>query len=63
MPTDSQPEIESFNLAELNVSALDVRLELTSLVPQVFPVCHVNCSTNRCNVNCTSNSGCVANGL
>ncbi|HEX5289103.1 MAG TPA: hypothetical protein VFX25_09545 [Streptosporangiaceae bacterium] len=39
----SEPEIESFNLEELDVSGLDARLELTTLMPQIFPVCHIDC--------------------
>jgi hypothetical protein len=43
----SGPEIESFNLEDLDISALDVRLELTTLLPQNFlPVCPGNCSSN-----------------
>jgi hypothetical protein len=57
------PEIESFNLAELDVSALDVRLELTSLLPHNLPGCNGNCATHTfsCNLNvsCGKNSGCV----
>jgi hypothetical protein len=47
------PEIESFNLADLNVSGLDARLELTTVIPQLI-VCD-NCTTN---VECTYNTGC-----
>ncbi len=57
------PEIESFNLAELDVSALDVRLELTAIVPHNFPGCDGNCSTHTfsctANASCGKNSGCV----
>ncbi len=67
MPKDPgvQPEIESFNLADLDVSALDVRLELTAIVPHNFPGCDGNCSTHTftCTVNCSTNSGCVCNSL
>ena len=70
MATDRNPqlpEIESFNLAELDVSALDVRLELTSLVPHNLPGCDNNCSTHtfKCtaNVSCGSNSGCIINAV
>jgi hypothetical protein len=42
----SGPEIESFNLEDLDISALDARLELTTLVPQVMPVCFGNCNSN-----------------
>jgi hypothetical protein len=37
--TPEEPEIESFNLADLDVSPLDVRLELTSLLPQAPHPC------------------------
>jgi hypothetical protein len=61
------PEIESFNLAELDVSALDVRLELTSLVPHNLPGCDGNCSSHgfSCGINasCGTNSGCVIHGV
>jgi hypothetical protein len=60
------PEIESFNLAELDVSVLDVRLELTSLLPHNLPGCNGNCSmhTFKCtlNVSCGTNTGCVVLG-
>jgi hypothetical protein len=49
------PEIESFNLADLNVSALDTRLELTTIIPQ-YIICDGNCTTN---VSCGYNTGCV----
>jgi len=32
---DELPEIESFNMSELDVSCLDTRLELTTLMPEV----------------------------
>ena len=56
-------EIESFNLADLDVSALDARLELTTVIPDII-VCPGNCTTNcggNCNVNCTTNFGCNCN--
>jgi hypothetical protein len=61
----AQPEIESFNLADLDVSALDVRLELTAIIPHNFPGCNGNCNTHTivCGTNCTTNSGCVCNSL
>ena len=61
----AQPEIESFNLADLDVSALDIRLELTAIVPHNFPGCNGNCGTHTitCGTNCTTNSGCVCNSL
>jgi hypothetical protein len=65
-----EPEIESFNLADLDVSALDVRLELTTLLPHNFPgcdgFCDVNCHVydiNGCTVNCPVNHGCGCNAL
>jgi len=69
-------EIESFNLADMDVSAMDVRLELTSVVPSII-ICDGNwcsshgggCSTNGnhcaadCGTNkCTSDSGCQVDG-
>jgi hypothetical protein len=53
-------EIESFNLSDLNVSALDLRLELTGMIPAcTLIVCPGNyCSGNGCNVHCDSNGGC-----
>jgi hypothetical protein len=60
--TNEIPEIESFNLADLNVAALDVRLELTSMIPAcTLIICEGNCSTNcdgNCHTNCTVNTGC-----
>jgi hypothetical protein len=58
------PEIESFNLAELDVSGLDARLELTAIVPQ-FIVCDQNCPENTigCTVDCGVNSGCTCNSF
>jgi hypothetical protein len=55
--TNPTPEIESFNLSDLNVSALDARLELTAAIPD-WIVCPGNCSTN---INCGENFGCVCN--
>jgi hypothetical protein len=56
MPTvaNEDPEIQSFNMAELDVSGLDMRLELTTLMPRMIaPDCGpgYGCS-------CYSNSGC-----
>jgi hypothetical protein len=54
-------EIESFNLADLDITALDTRLELTTIIPQ-YIICDGNCSTNcgvDCTVHCGSNTGCV----
>jgi hypothetical protein len=40
------PEIESFNMSELDVSGLDMRLELTTLMPRILAP---NCGpSNRC---------------
>jgi hypothetical protein len=33
---DELPEIESFNMSELDVSGLDTRLELTTLMPEIM---------------------------
>ena len=66
---DLTPEIESFNLTDLDVSALDMRVELTTLVPHII-ICPGNCSVNcvchgvdGCNVYCNGNTGCGCNGL
>jgi hypothetical protein len=48
-------EITSFNLADLDIDALDTRLELTAILPQ-YIICEGNCGTN---VTCNVNSGCV----
>jgi hypothetical protein len=53
----ASPEITSFNLTDLNIDALDTRLELTTIVPQ-FIICEGNCGTNG---SCGENSGCVVN--
>jgi hypothetical protein len=67
---DLPGEIESFNLADLDVSALDVRLELTNLLPHGIIICPSNCSVNcvchgvdGCNVYCHGNTGCGCNAL
>ena len=65
------PEIESFNMSELDVSGLDMRLELTALMPRVMSVdcgpsygcsCHGNAcachSHNVYNCSCHSNNTC-----
>jgi hypothetical protein len=72
MPPDREklPEIESFNLADLDISALDPRLELTMILPQ-YIVCGGNCATNcycynvdGCHVHCGTNvGGCACDGL
>jgi hypothetical protein len=33
------PEIESLNLSDIDVSALDARLEMSTIVPNVVPDC------------------------
>jgi hypothetical protein len=48
-------EVASFNLADLNVDALDTRLELTTLFAQHSP-CEGNCSVHQ---ECVQNTGCV----
>ena len=61
MAATDVPEIESFNLTDLNVSALDTRIELTTLLPHTIIRCPGNCSTDcevNCNVNCESNGWC-----
>jgi hypothetical protein len=54
-------EIESFNLADLNVSALDMRLELTGMIPAcTLVICEGNyCPANGCSVHCTADTGCL----
>jgi hypothetical protein len=57
--SSSGPEIESFNLEDLDISALDTRLELTTLLPHnVLPVCSVNCETNS-----SGGGACVIEGF
>jgi len=70
MASTDLPEIESFNLADLNVSALDTRVELTTLLPHVIIRCPGNCSYNctchgvdGCNVYCDGNTGCGCDAL
>jgi hypothetical protein len=58
--TDSSndlPEIESFNMSELDVSGLDTRLELTTLIPRIvspdcalsyYCSCYGNCVDAPC---------------
>jgi hypothetical protein len=68
---NSAPEIESFNLSDLDVSALDVRFELTSMIPAcTLIICEGNCNVNcvcynvdGCHVNCPGNMGCNCNAL
>jgi hypothetical protein len=63
------PEIESFNMSELDVSGLDMRLELTTLMPRILaPNCgpSYGCSCYSHNVyKCTCHSlttcGCHSN--
>jgi len=54
-PDSEHLEIESFNLSDLNVAAMDVRLELTSLIPSSIIICDENacpdyygCGVNTC---------------
>jgi hypothetical protein len=47
----ANPEIQSFNVADLDLSALDSRLELSALVPEWI----------ACSGNCAENFGCVCN--
>jgi hypothetical protein len=49
------PEIESFNMSELDVSGLDMRLELTTLMPRILAP---NCGPSY-GCSCYSNSGCT----
>ena len=55
-------EIESFNLADLDVAVLDIRLELTTLIPACTLIdCQALCSHNchrNCNVDCIGNTNC-----
>jgi len=60
------PEIESFNLADLDVAVLDVRLELTTMIPACTLIA---CEGNEgggggcgflCNTACKGNGGCVS---
>ena len=71
------PEIHSFNVLELDVSGLDMRLELTTLLPRVMSVdcgpsyncsCHGNtsCTCHRLEIDhcgCHSRGGCACNSL
>jgi hypothetical protein len=59
------PDIQSFNLADLNVSALDMRLELTGMIPAcTLIICEGNyCTANGCGTNCTTNTGCNSLGI
>ena len=51
------PEIESFNLADLDVAVLDVRLELASLIPACLLIdCLGNCG-HDCGVHCGTLTG------
>jgi hypothetical protein len=51
----NNPEIESFNLTDLDITALDTRLELTTILPQ-YIYCDGYCGAN---ISCGINSGCV----
>jgi hypothetical protein len=52
---DTPLEITSFNLADLNIDALDTRLELTTILPQ-YIYCDGYCGANGI---CEVNTGCV----
>lgn len=55
-------EIESFNLADLDVSGLDMRLELTTIVPAcTLIMCNENCTGNHCTCNSKITCGCNIN--
>jgi hypothetical protein len=70
MPERSEdPEIESLNLADLNMSGLESRLELAALAPQLY-VCGMLCATDctchnfdGCTVLCDGNTGCACDSL
>ena len=52
-------EIESFNLADLDVSAMEVRLELTSIMSACPHVCFENtCPSHGCSAHCTTECTC-----
>ena len=61
------PEIQSFNVFELDVSGLDMRLELTTLLPRVMsvdcgPSYGCSCySHNVYNCSCHSHNTCCCN--
>jgi hypothetical protein len=57
-------EIESLNLSDTDVSMLDARLEMTTIIPQLI-VCGENCGAicygnASCKVNCYNDDGCNA---
>jgi hypothetical protein len=63
------PEIESLNLSDLDISALDARLEMTNILPSII-VCIENCNVNctcynvdGCTVYCDVNTTCNCNAL
>ena len=61
MPATSDGlEIESFNLADLDVTAMDARLELTGMIPACTLIfCGDNCTHNcigNCGTACGTNS-------
>jgi hypothetical protein len=51
---DELPEIESFNLADLDVSGLDMRFELTTILPAGQCI-RDNCSCNDNSTSCSCN--------
>ena len=51
---DGVVEIESFNLADLDVTAMDARLELTGMIPAcTLIICGDNC-THNCTGHCVT---------
>jgi hypothetical protein len=70
MPEEPEfPEIESLNLADLNVSGLDPRMELSTIIPQLIvcvQLCSYNCTchgVDGCNVFCDRLTGCNCDAL
>jgi hypothetical protein len=60
-------EIESLNLSDTDVSMLDARLEMTTIIPQLI-VCGENCGAicygnSSCKVDCYNNEGCTVDCL
>lgn len=65
MPARFSPEIVSFNLADLNVRPLDVRLELSAIItPELYCVEDYCPQDNICpSVICNVNTGCNCNSF